>query len=203
MNKKLLSPLGALALLFALSDSAPALDYKKQPDGVSTLKPGVAANIKGAPGMGGSAAGVQRLQPKGPIRLACSVDPAAQPLRVVHVRKGPDRTYVFYLVAPVKNLGSSTFRANRGQAEITLRMGTRVVNRQPLTVLAPGATRDGGTTISGWRLSDEFPPDFTLEISYDPDIRVDGNPENDDCRMTNNKATLSGAEVLRVLRTVP
>src|SRR5690606_24626868 len=141
MKKKLLSPLGALALLFALSDSALALDYKKQPDGVSsaTLKPGVAANIKNAPGIGGSATGVQRLQPQGPIQLACSVDPAAQPLRVIHARKIPDGTYVFYLSALVKNVGSSTFRASTGQAEATLRMGTRVLKRAPLTVLAPGA----------------------------------------------------------------
>ncbi|HEY8553713.1 MAG TPA: hypothetical protein VIL43_04125 [Burkholderiales bacterium] len=197
-KRTLLSPLGALALLFALSGSALAADYKKQADGVpsATLKPGVATNIK--PGMSGT----QQLQLKGPIKLTCSVDLAAEPLKIVHVRKASDGTYTFYLSARIKNVGSSTFRANAGQAAAILWHGSRVLTRVPITVLTAGATRDAGTTISRWRLSDEFPPDFTLQISYDPDIGSDGNPENDDCRMTNNKATLSGAEVTRLLSTV-
>lgn len=50
-----------------------------------------------------------------------------------------------------------------------------------------------------WNISSpaegEFPPSYMLEIGYDPDIRIDGNPNNDDCRLGNNRLERSGAEV--------
>lgn len=166
---------------------------------MATLKPGTAAAIK--PGLGKLPGGA--VTPKAPIqRIGCAVDPAVEPLRVLHPRKQPDGTYVFWLQASLKNLGTSAFSAAAGQAQYTLRMGNRVLHTRNLTNLAAGARVDAGKTIGGWRLSDEFPPDFSLEIVYGPDIRLDNNPQNDDCRMNNNKKTLSGAEVLRVLGTV-
>ena len=34
-----------------------------------------------------------------------------------------------------------------------------------------------------------------IEISYDPDILRDANPQNDDCRMGDNRASLGPAEI--------
>jgi len=37
-------------------------------------------------------------------------------------------------------------------------------------------------------------PWYLLVIVYDPDIRLDGNPKNDECTSANNKKERSGAD---------
>ena len=39
----------------------------------------------------------------------------------------------------------------------------------------------------------EFPATYNARISFDPDIFTDGNPQNDDCRASNNQASLTTA----------
>ncbi len=46
-----------------------------------------------------------------------------------------------------------------------------------------------------WNIADEFPSTFRLVIVYEPDIRNDGNPKNDDCRMNNNTLERTGADM--------
>ncbi len=41
----------------------------------------------------------------------------------------------------------------------------------------------------------EFPPAYIVAIGYDPDIRLDGNLNNDDCRLGNNRLERSGTEI--------
>ena len=43
-----------------------------------------------------------------------------------------------------------------------------------------------------WSRSEEFPPDYVLVISYDPDLFLDGNESNDDTNHDNNSVTESG-----------
>ena len=45
----------------------------------------------------------------------------------------------------------------------------------------------------------EFTPVFEARLSFDPDIRLDGNPSNDDCRMNNNRKRLSGQTINAML----
>ncbi len=51
-----------------------------------------------------------------------------------------------------------------------------------------------------WRTSVEFPPNFKLYLSYDPDIRMDSNPQNDDAIMTNNMRELSGMKLNAIVK---
>lgn len=46
----------------------------------------------------------------------------------------------------------------------------------------------------------EFPPTYRLLIGYDPDILLDGNPNNDDCNSNNNQLERSGADVNALFR---
>jgi hypothetical protein len=46
----------------------------------------------------------------------------------------------------------------------------------------------------------EFAPSFIARISYDPDITMDGNKQNDDCRNDNNSRTISADTVSALLR---
>lgn len=39
----------------------------------------------------------------------------------------------------------------------------------------------------------EFPGIYKVQLSFDPDIRTDNNPRNDDCRAANNSAQLTTA----------
>jgi hypothetical protein len=42
-------------------------------------------------------------------------------------------------------------------------------------------------------------PDFELRITYDPDIRLDGNKANDDCAERNNVRKLRSRDISRAL----
>ncbi|MCS7021256.1 MAG: hypothetical protein NZU63_05450 [Gemmataceae bacterium] len=46
----------------------------------------------------------------------------------------------------------------------------------------------------------EFPPSYRLVIAYDPDIRLDGNPHNDDVDLHNNTLERSGDAINRLFR---
>lgn len=61
-----------------------------------------------------------------------------------------------------------------------------------------------GETISisytrNWNISSpaegEFPPNYRAVIGFDPDIRIDGNLDNDDADPTNNERTESGDQL--------
>ena len=46
----------------------------------------------------------------------------------------------------------------------------------------------------------EFPPTYTLSIAYDPDIRMDSNPDNDDVNERNNRTEKSGTPINDLFR---
>lgn len=56
----------------------------------------------------------------------------------------------------------------------TVRRGKQVVWRETLSAI-------------------QHPVTYSAAISFDPDIFVDGNPHNDDCRRSNNRAVLTTA----------
>jgi hypothetical protein len=143
------------------------------------------------------------------IKPAGCADPSVVELRPGWPRRNADGTYTFHLLAITKNVGSAEFESLRRQTLITLREGPRVLRsevwssaRADTVVLAPGQGFSTVYVVERWNPSSEFLADFTGEISYDPDIRIDNNRKNDDCVMTNNKRTLSVAELRRLLSTV-
>ena len=59
---------------------------------------------------------------------------------------------------------------------------------------------DAGDTVTvtyerNWDAAMEFAPSYQLRITYDPDIFIDGNEENDDCNLDNNGLDRAGVEV--------
>ncbi len=44
------------------------------------------------------------------------------------------------------------------------------------------------------------PPDFKAMILYDPDIRLDGNPKNDDLNSRNNQLQVPGTRINDLFR---
>ena len=66
--------------------------------------------------------------------------------------------------------------------------------------MAPGYGRTYAIyNVVNWNPSSEFLTDFAAQLHFDPDIRIDGNPENDDCNNSNNTARLTVDEVRRTL----
>jgi hypothetical protein len=172
------------------------------------LKPGIAAAIGNAgPGVG-LPAGTKT--PQLQMKAVGCPDPAITELRVGWPAKNPDGTYTFRVVAIVTNVGQAPFESARRQTGITLKEGPRVLSsgvwpsRMAETIaLARGEAFSQVATVTRWSPTSEFLTDFTAELSYDPDIRMDSNPKNDDCGAGNNRKVLTVAEVRRQLGIAP
>lgn len=142
------------------------------------------------------------------VRIGCP-DPSVQ-LRVGWPGRNADGTYTFKLLANIVNKGGATFRSNRNQTQIALYEGGRMLKTEPFasnraTVVeyAPGQGDSHVYAVPRWNPNSEFLDEFRAQLSYDPDVRVDGNPDNDDCRAANNTTRLTPAEIRRVLDALP
>lgn len=116
-------------------------------------------------------------------------DPAVQRVWVDRVAKLPDGRYNFTVRADVRNAGRAAYRSKAGQQRVTLYQGPRPYMFSHFTNLAPGQAVAFQQRVS-FVPGGEFLADYRVVIEYDPDIRIDGNKENDDCRMNNNSMTL-------------
>lgn len=92
-----------------------------------------------------------------------------------------------YSIVTVKVVNTSNvdYLSGRGQQAL-------VINRQAGSVKVPFTNLRRGDEIV-WRDRvgpSEHPITYSIAISFDPDIFVDGNPQNDDCRRSNNRAVL-------------
>lgn len=101
----------------------------------------------------------------------------------------------------VKNMADN-FVSGEGQQTILLyerQLGAPApgteVGRVNFTTLAAGETMQV-TYTRPWNASSpaegEFPPEYILRLSLDPDIQIDGNPHNNDNNSDNNELTASG-----------
>ncbi len=95
----------------------------------------------------------------------------------------------------VENKGGGAFDSSAGQQRVQLFEGTTLVATQEFVRLDPGET----VTVSFVRIdfdtTNEFPPDYRVVITYDPDISTDGNDNNDDCATSDNALERSGSEI--------
>lgn len=133
-----------------------------------------------------------------PIVRLCR-DPAAVFLIARGSPLGPNRA-VLDFEGQVVNKGNAAFVSPPQQARAQI-LESRpqggapiVLADKPLDNLAPGR----GLVVTVRRAftrNQQFPPTFSLLLSYDPDILHDGNPENDDCDQSNNRVDLAGAVI--------
>jgi hypothetical protein len=126
-------------------------------------------------------------------------DPAAVYLmsRVVVQQPGGGQIEI---VGQIVNRGNGAFVSPPMQAHVKIvesrpQGGAPIVRAdQPLANLPPG----NGVVLRfqrPWTRNVQFPPTFSLVITYDPDILHDSNPENDDCDQSNNQIDLAGAVI--------
>lgn len=130
--------------------------------------------------------------------LRCAIDPAATQVGFRVLSRTSTYRGRVQIVGTIKNLGRQSFLSRYGQQAVYLYEDSRVVARRSFTSLAPGASLslayqrnwDASSPAEG-----EFPPTYKVVISYGPDIYIDGNPNNDDCRSQNNQLSKSGTAI--------
>ncbi|VAX09139.1 hypothetical protein MNBD_GAMMA26-2304 [hydrothermal vent metagenome] len=139
-----------------------------------------------------------------PTGGACP-DPAARSIQFSIVsRSGFDGRVK--ITGKIKNMGTA-YRSNPNQQslqlfEVPAGGRAKLVATRNFQNLNPGQE----TTVSwtrNWHSSSpaegEFPPSYKINIIYAPDIRLDSNPDNDDCR-NNNTKTVSGTGINALFR---
>lgn len=161
---------------------------------LASLAPQAVSQVPRTPVPGGPAV---RPAPT-PIRQICR-DPAAASLTSM-VTTNQGNAGVLLLQGNIVNRGNAAFVSPAAQARVQILEGRPqggapiVLLDQPLTNLQPGH----GFLVTARRAftrNQQFPPTFSLILSYDPDILQDGNPENDDCNSFNNRIDLAGSVI--------
>jgi len=156
---------------------------------------------------------VERVRPAqvrpGTMRRFCP-DPAAHEIRFEIVNRTSQFNGRVRITGIVKNVGGKAFTSGPNQAKAYLYQlppgattGGTIVAQREFTNLAVDATFSLSYE-RNWRSSSaaegEFPPTYRLLISYDPDIYMDNNKDNDDCNQGNNKKDRSGSEINDLFR---
>ncbi len=128
-----------------------------------------------------------------PQPAACP-DPGIASLRVTDVRFRDGRVPVMTIEVKVRNMGRADYVSRRGQQSVMVDNGNgrRLLARHRFTSL--GAGRWFSFRFRHEFIGGEFVAPIRARLSYDPDIRIDGNPRNDDCNLRNNSLTLTPAE---------
>lgn len=153
----------------------------------------------------GIAARVEQLKP-----LTACIDPAAFEIRFDIVRRDSRFQGRVRITGVVKNIGNKAFQSGSNQAAAYLYQlppgatsGGNIVAQQQFTNLAVGETlnliweRDWNSSSPS---EGEFPNSYRLIISYDPDIYMDANKDNDDCNGNNNQKDRNGSEINDLLK---
>ena len=171
--------------------------------GVSARPPGTVTPSASRPGPGKVDTGKR---PTVKYSGSCP-DPMLDGIEVRYVTLDPaTNTYAFRLVGVVRNAGRANFATAAGQQVVDLYQLPRGGSARRLQSWAFGSIPAGGSAsesaydVLRWRLSDEFPPSFRFSITYEPDIRTDGNKSNDDCQMGNNSTTITGEQINAAIR---
>lgn len=113
-------------------------------------------------------------------------DPKAMSISYTKVSDSGSGSGEVTITGRVTNRGMTDFTSSEGQQAVYLYEGSQLIAQTAFVNLAVDASVTVTYTRS-WSLSDEFrPPSYTVELAYDPDIFIDGNPGNDDCNLNNN-----------------
>jgi hypothetical protein len=128
-----------------------------------------------------------------------NTDLVAEAINFSVVRADGEYSGTVKIEGVVRNAGTSGYTSNLNQQVALLYEqnpgGTpKLVFTQPFKNLAVNATIKVPYTRK-WNKSDEFPPTYTLIISFDPDIYIDGNDNNNDSNTANNKLAKSGEAI--------
>lgn len=135
-----------------------------------------------------------------PIRRCPGVDPVVASFQAKLVNRYSSTRGRVQLTAKIKNYGMQDFVSRAGQQSIQMIRDWgygRPDSLRSRDFAQLNRTETITLTYSlDWTLSNEFPPEkFTVYIGLDPDIYMDGNKLNDDCRQGNNVRHITREQV--------
>ncbi len=115
------------------------------------------------------------------------------------VEQTSESTGTVRITGVAENTGSGVFDSSAGQQSLQLYSGQSLnsltlLETQEFVDVMPGEQIMVTHTMS-WSTTDEFPPLFQAVLSYDPDIYIDGNDDNDDCATSDNAVQRDGSEI--------
>ncbi|MCK5004908.1 MAG: hypothetical protein KAS21_07460 [Candidatus Aminicenantes bacterium] len=128
-------------------------------------------------------------------------DPAAYKIDFELLQQTATFTGRVKITGVVKNVGLKEFKGGGGMAY--LYEGSSLRKTKVFSNLLPGETLSLSYIRTWYAASPsegEFPPTYKLVILYDIDILKDGNKDNDDCTLNNNKLERSGKGINELLR---
>lgn len=133
-----------------------------------------------------------QVEPVPGVTFACP-DPTAHEISFRLARRYNDTRALVHVVGTFRN-GGGDYRSGRNQQLVQLLENGRVVEERPFANLASGESLSLSKYVQ-WDRTNEFPPTYKIAIVYAPDISVDGNTANDDCRLNNNTRQRSGQDI--------
>jgi hypothetical protein len=128
-----------------------------------------------------------------------NIDLVAEAINFSVVRADGEFSGTVKIEGLIRNAGTSDYTSNTNQQLALLYEQNpggipKLVATGTFKDLAVNATVKVSYTRK-WNKSDEFPPTYILIISFDPDIYIDGNNNNDDSNTANNKISKSGEAI--------
>lgn len=139
-----------------------------------------------------------------------AIDLKAMSITFTLIRRIDDNKAIIKVIGTIKNVGTQNYVSRENQQGVNLSevqsstfpnaVGpTKVkVDRLFSTISAGGIFQISYEM--EWNKSNEFPPIFVLNVTYDPDITSDGNTSNDDTVYTNNKLEVDGKATINAIR---
>ncbi len=125
-------------------------------------------------------------------------DPMATEIRYELVSTTSEFAGTVKITAVAQNVGLAPFISGKGQQALYLYEDFTLVAKKEFLGLDVGATIEVSYERE-WDLAEEFKPQaYSAYLSYDPDIYIDGNLDNDDCNQANNtlRRTTAGLDAL-------
>lgn len=129
---------------------------------------------------------------------------------VEQVSPANNGAYNVIIVAQLLNRGTVDYRSSPDQQQVSIIEERPGAKPRQIAIEDLGGYRAGQLManesgairyqLNNWRASDEFPPSYRFKLVFDPDIRQDGNPDNDDCNRSNDQIVIRGADILRAIQ---
>ncbi|MFP4003695.1 MAG: CARDB domain-containing protein [Alphaproteobacteria bacterium] len=162
----------------------PGSGKKPQLKAPGNLKPQIRPDISGP--------ARDRINP-GTLQKTC-INPAIVELQVGIINKSGQYAGTIQLKAVLKNIGNADYVSRPNQQSVQFHHGGKLIENVRFGNLAEGQVKILKARLP-WNATSEFQDTLSARIVYDPDIRNDGNPRNDDCRMGDNRKTVTPAKV--------
>ena len=114
-------------------------------------------------------------------------DPQATSITYLRVSTTTETSGIVRITGIVTNRGSLPYVSGEDQQSLNLYEGDQLISTEDFTDLDVGETVEVSFERL-WSSQDEFRrPTYTNDITYDPDIYIDENEQNDDCNVDNNE----------------